>query len=62
MCQNIIFLTEIWLRSYVDVAYDMDEVLVEDDADLDSDESNTSDEGGSDIYWEEGEWTVTKSM
>jgi hypothetical protein len=27
----------------------MDEVLVEDDADLDSDESNTSDEGGSDI-------------
>jgi len=39
----------------LDVAYDMNEVLVEDDADLDSDKSNTSDEGGSDIYWEEGE-------
>lgn len=29
-------------------------VLVEDDADLDSDKSNMSDKGGSDIYWEEG--------
>jgi hypothetical protein len=38
-----------------DVVYDMDEVFVEDDADLDSDESNTSDKGNSDIYWEEGE-------
>jgi hypothetical protein len=34
------------------VAYDMDKVFVKD---LDSDELNTSDEGNSDIYWEEGE-------
>ncbi len=36
-----------------DVAYDMDEVLIEDDTEVDSDESDTSDEGRSDVEWEE---------
>jgi hypothetical protein len=37
-----------------DVAYDMDEVLVEfDDADIDSDESGVSEEGDSDVLGEE---------
>jgi len=34
-----------------DIAYDMDEVLIEVNTGIDTDESNTSDEGGN---WEEG--------
>jgi hypothetical protein len=36
----------------------LDEVLVEDDVNVESDESNTSEKDDSDIYWEEREWTV----
>jgi hypothetical protein len=34
-----------------DVAYDMDEVVIEVDPDVESGDSDTSDEGGSDIEW-----------
>jgi hypothetical protein len=36
-----------------DVAYDMDEVFIEESTDIDTDESDTSNESEIDVYWEE---------
>ncbi len=47
--ENLLWLTE------DNVAYDMDEVFIEESIDISTGELDTSDEGESDVHWKEEE-------